>query len=449
MRILSFFFLAFFISSSAHATTYYWYPEPFPSNQYSTAQAACDYWVQRGGPYTGGNARTQASYYYNAGAWYCRFQIASNPTGYTSLGYIYLGGNSCDANKVLIATAGGCFATCPVAGQTQDSGTGACACPSGQFVDTGTFHDIIVGNQAACRTPANRCTLRSGQVELTYDPAASFDGCAVTCVVNPNSATAGSAFDMFAYKCTYTGGVAGGGNDPNINKPSTEQAIAGVPSAAPPAFSYDPGTNGAPPGGCNAGDAYGTINGVSKCVPQTKPDGTPNQNTAPNNASTQTTVTNTSTQTNSDGSTTTVSTTTTSTTGTSGSGSSTGGSTGNGSGNGNGAGECDPTAKDYLNCMAGDQTPVEHTHGNAENFGDAMNNFQDGLRQTPIGGLASASGIGGSVNVGACPIATFDLFGHSVVMNAHCAIYDSVGPTLTTIMHVFYVVIGILIILSA
>lgn|GEM_PF-2457571 len=127
-------------SFSTYATTYYWYPEPFSSNQYSTAQAACDYWVQRGGPYTGGNARTQASYYYNATAWYCRFQIASNPTGYTSLGYIYLGGDSCASGSVLVPSTGGCVVSNCSNGATINPSTGECtvppSCPSGQTAFT-------------------------------------------------------------------------------------------------------------------------------------------------------------------------------------------------------------------------------------------------------------------------------------------------------------------------
>ncbi len=123
--------------------------------------------------------------------------------------------------------------------------------------------------------------------------------------------------------------------------------------------------------------------------------------------------------------------------------------TGSGSGSGSGAGQCDPTAVNYADCIAGTQSGLTHTQGTAASFGDAFNTFETGVKGTPLGSLAGGSGIGGAVNVGACPTATLSLFNQSIVMDSQCALYDSIAPTLAAVMHVVYVAMGILILLSA
>jgi hypothetical protein len=48
-----------------------------------------------------------------------------------------------------------------------------------------------------------------------------------------------------------------------------------------------------------------------------------------------------------------------------------------------------------------------------------------------------------------CPKPKFDIFGKSILMDAHCTLLDSVKPTLFAVMAVVWVVVGILIILAA
>jgi hypothetical protein len=48
-----------------------------------------------------------------------------------------------------------------------------------------------------------------------------------------------------------------------------------------------------------------------------------------------------------------------------------------------------------------------------------------------------------------CPRPTFDFFGKSILMDAHCTLLDSVKPTLFSVMAAVWVVIGIIIILGA
>lgn len=381
---------------------------------------------------------------------------------------------SCAAGTTFNNATGACDANCTVVGQVHDL-TGACNCPAGTSADVGTFADILGGNYPkACQTPAGRCSRRAGQSITSTNVIASIDGCSVGCTATTPIQMSGQLY--LNYMCTYSGAVRGAGGPSDPTKPETVQ-LTPSPTLNPAPPTTEPVN---PDGSCpTAGSARGEVNGVMVCVPQHTSSGAPNVAPSAPQTQTSTDVTTSSTVTNSDGSTTTTTTTTTTVNGAHGGSSSGSGSGlgqcdptaanyatcinlagavqagvtaaggGSGSGQGSGAGQCDPTAKDYLACLAGDQTATEHTHGSAATFGEALTNFQDQMAATPLGHLASNSGIGGTVNVGSCPTATLELFGHSIVMDSQCSIYNDVSPALTAVMHVVYVCLGILILLSA
>lgn len=353
---------------------------------------------------------------------------------------------TCTGSQVFDSASGQCATPCSVSGQVHDATTAACTCPAGQIVDTGPYNLWLTGQYSpSCKTAANTCAAWKGKSFYTDWPNTSSQGCATTCAIHGGSSNSPG----WGYVCFFNG-------SPSTTSPtSATPTVAATPGATPVAGNPNDGQplpSGVTPatnGGCGSG-SFGYLNGQAVCVASSGSGATSGTASTSPTVPSNTTITNTTTTntTNPDGSTTT--TTVTQVIGGSpsgGSGNGTGTGSGNGSGSGSGGGQCDPTASDYLTCLAGNQSAYGDFGEGDKTFQSVGDNFYQGLQQTGIGQMASS--IAGGLSAGTCPTVTFEMFNRTYMMAMWCTLFDDNSAVILAVAHACWILMGIVIILGA
>lgn len=115
--------------------------------------------------------------------------------------------------------------------------------------------------------------------------------------------------------------------------------------------------------------------------------------------------------------------------------------TGSGTGLTAGNGDCGATGVD----CAGDGTvPAVPTVPTVQAAGST---YVAAVRGAPI--VMALSGIATAMPSGTCPVVNLPVFGHTVVMDVQCTLWDSVASTVGLIMMVCYVLLGVRILMTA
>lgn len=332
-----------------------------------------------------------------------------------------------------------------------------------------------------CETIADNCARRAANDDVIYSSAllTKSNNCQVSCALR----VGGSGGDS-RYSCYYTGEPAVPNGQLVCSSDPTGELCATAVGSNQPQDLTGGFTPGVPSGGCPAGSTQGTLNGVAGCASSSGVNvssSTGNPSTGGGSATgtnTQISTTTTTTSTLPNGST--VTTTITSTQGQLGTagnplqveqsgakqcdptaanyaqcidmagavtaGVNAAGSGSGGGGEGEGAGECDPTAANYIECIS-PSNALDHTDNGVKSFQSITDEFIDSVRSGDIGQMAT--GLGGSMPAGQCPTASFAMFGQSFVIDQHCQLLDSISGALSVMMHIVWVVMGVLILLSA
>lgn len=399
---------------------------------------------------------------------------------------------SCNAGTTYSNITGACNQSCSISGQI-NSQTGSCTCPDGTGVRGSSIAAQWDGAGRTgwtplpqkCESITGNCSRRASNDDAIYSSAllTTSNNCKTACALRVGSA--GSK-----YSCYYTGEPA----VPNGNLTCTGDATGELCGTAVGSNQTQPLTGGftpgVPPGGCAAGSSQGSVNGVAGCASSSgvnvgsNSSGTPTGGGSTSNTNTQITSTTTTTSTLPNGSTS--STTITSTQGqlgsqgnplqveqsgakqcdptaanyaqcinmagavTAGVNASNGTGNGSGEGEGEGAGDCDPTAANYIECIAPQGNMPDHTTGNAESFGEALQTFTDGFQQTPpMQIIAKLEHAFDGASDGECPQPTFDVFGETFTIDMHCTLFDQISGVLSAVFSLLWCVMGIRIIASA
>lgn len=118
-----------------------------------------------------------------------------------------------------------------------------------------------------------------------------------------------------------------------------------------------------------------------------------------------------------------------------------------------GAGQCDPTAANYLECIGGGEPPEPTQWPDSQKTGQdlqaAGQGFIDQLSTVPI--VAAGADFAGvfTGGTGTCPAPTFSAFGQTFALDYHCTLYSQISGILSAVMLVFYSLVGLRNVMSA
>lgn len=137
--------------------------------------------------------------------------------------------------------------------------------------------------------------------------------------------------------------------------------------------------------------------------------------------------------------------------GSSGSGTSSG--SGDSGGNSSaGAGDCDPTSKEYLKCIAGESKPLpDHTESNsgAKTFDDVNESFQSRVKSSAVVGSFNKMKTVVTLSNPQCPHFGFELFGKDISTTIHCSLWAAMALVLSPIMIAVWTIFAFRIFASA
>ena len=112
---------------------------------------------------------------------------------------------------------------------------------------------------------------------------------------------------------------------------------------------------------------------------------------------------------------------------------------GEGSGSGDGSGFTSPGSPDFDHREEQRKTEIE------SQYRGFSTTFQESVTYTTIKSSFQNVGDPGA----SCPVATFDLFGSSIIFDSHCVLFDSVAPVIGFASMAAWALLALLIILSA
>lgn len=124
--------------------------------------------------------------------------------------------------------------------------------------------------------------------------------------------------------------------------------------------------------------------------------------------------------------------------------------TGEGEGEGEtGAGECDPTAANYAECIGIPGTgETTYSDQSGETMQQSAEGYYDSLSTVPI--IAATSGIANIFSgTGTCPTPSFSAFGDTFTIDLHCTIYSNIAGIFSAVMLVFWSIVGVRNVMSA